>query len=119
MYTLELGIWERLQLNICLPRDAPWSEMEQLVRISKVIGLTDKEKDAIGLVDIKINTLQGTFGTKTWDVDKLAKAETSQTIKLKAVDFMRLKKDADARTNWPREEQSLTLKAKMESAVED
>lgn len=119
MFTLELGLWERLQLNICLPRDAPWAEMEQLVRISKAVGLTDEEEDAIGLVDITINTLQGTFGTKTWDNDKLAKVENVQTIKLKAADFARLKKDADARQNWPRGERALALKAKMEAAQED
>lgn len=118
MYNLELGLWERLQLNICLPRDAPWSEMEQLVRISKVLELADKEKVSIGFTDITINTLQGTFGTKTWDNDKLVEVENLQPVTLKAADFARLKKDADARTNWPRDERALALKAKMEAAVE-
>lgn len=118
MYTLELGLWERLQLNICLPRDAPWAEMEQLVRISKAVGLTNDEEVSIDFNVVRVQTAQGTIEGKTWDNDKLTKMENLQTIKLKAADFLRLKKDADTRPNWPRGDRSLALKTKMEAAQE-
>ncbi len=119
MYNLRLGLWERLQLGICLPRDAPWSEMEQLVRISKTLGLTDEEETAIGLEAIVLNTFQGTITTTKWDDAKLTMAENVQEFAFPAADFERLKKDASARANWPRDERSIVLKKKFDDAVED
>lgn len=123
MYILKLGLWERIQLNLCLPRDTSWVDLEQLVRISKVIGLTDEEKKSIDFQKVIVQTHQGTLTTEAWDGDKLSEMENLQEFKLKAVDFLRLKKDADARVNWPRVdelgEQSLALKVKMEAAQED
>lgn len=119
MYNLELGLWERLQLNLCLPRDANWQEMEQLVRISKALALTNEENESIGLETVRVPTQHGTIETKSWDEEKLSQAENIQTVTLKAVDFECLKKHAGGRTNWPRGEESLVLRGKFESAVED
>jgi len=119
MYNLELGIWERLQLNLSLPRDTTWAEMEQLVRISNAVDLTDAEGKSIGLETMRVATARGTIETKTWDEEKLAKAESIQTVTLKATDFECLKKHAAERASWPTGDESLVLREKFESAVED
>lgn len=120
MYTLKLGLWERIQLNMCLPRNVPWVEMEQLVRILKTIALSDEEKDSIGFEEIKVQAKQGgILDALSWDTKKLAALENLREFKFKAADFARLKADADAWALWPTDERSLALKAKMEAAVED
>lgn len=122
MYNLKLDLWERIQLEECLPRDASWSEMEQLVRISKLLSLTDEEKLSIDYKTVKVQTHQGAMEGKAWDNDKMARIEQTE-IKLKVVDFERLRKAANARTNWPRTDNAglrvLALKAKFDAAVED
>ncbi len=121
MYTLELGLWERIRLNMCLPRNALLSEMEQLLRIMNFIALTDEEKDSIEFDKTRIQTQAGdVIDMLNWNAKKLSEQDRGLTeIKFPAADFARLKKCADAWTKWPLDERSLALKAKMEAVQED
>ncbi len=121
MYTLELGLWERIQLNMCLPRNAPLSEMEQLLRIMNLIALTDEEKKSIEFGKTRVQTQAGdVIDMLNWDAKKLAKQDKSLTeIKFPAADFVCLKQCADGWPKWPLDEQSLALKEKMEAVQED
>lgn len=119
MYTIELTAWERIQLDIALPRNATWTEFEQLLKIADALALSDDEEKAIDYQVQTARTVQGQeFDAMTWDNAKVASLAPVH-VKLESADFDKLKKSAEARTNWPRDRRSVALKAKFESAVED
>jgi hypothetical protein len=119
MYTLKLGLWERIQLDICLPRNAPLAEIRQLLRIMDVLALTDGEKESIGFENAIARTTQGQeFETVVYDEKKISSAE-SKPFSLETEDFNKLKALILARLNWPRDHRTIDLQDKIEAAVED
>ena len=119
MYTLELSIWERIQLDICLPRNAQLDKIEQLLRIMDAITLTADEKTSINFRIEKYETPQGPFDIRRWDDEELAAKEHDSIIKIETEDFIVLKKATATRPAWPTDLRTVTLREKIDSAQED
>lgn len=118
MYKLELTMWERIQLDITLPRNAPLSQIPQLLRIMDTIKLDASEKSSISYEIVDIETQRGTIQSMQYDHEKITKAEHNKDVHIETEDFIVLKKCVMDRPNWPTEERSMILLDKIESAEE-
>lgn len=120
MYKLNLTKWDRLQANLCLPRNGPLGDVEQLLRIMDATALTEGEKDSVGYTDLPVQTQGGMVTLPVWEPAKMDKDTEEIEVSLKGVDFEKLKKLANQRQNWPTTDlRTLTFKRKIDAAVED
>ena len=119
MYTLSLTLWERVQLDLCLPRNAPLADIEQLLRIMDNIGLTNEDKACIDFDVREIDTQRGPADIRTWNDEKLSDSEYDSPIQFETEDFKVLKKNVAARQSWPTDLRTVTLKRKMDGVQED
>jgi len=56
MKKVRLTTWERLNLVNCLPKESRWDSVDQLLKISEKLDLSDEEKELVGFeVDITGN----------------------------------------------------------------
>lgn len=121
MYRMQLTLWERLQLDLCIPRNAPLNEIRQLLRITDVLALSSEDKDAIGYTFSMVRSPAGPINIPEWNQEKLAELDDerdAQAIDLESEDMKKLRQLAERREYWPTETRSIELKEKLKAAEE-
>lgn len=118
MYKINLTLWERVQLDMCIPRNAPLKEIPQLLRVMDAISPTDAEKSAIDYDYRTIQTPRGPIQLSTWNEEKLEETSTIKGVKIETEDFKTLMKHVkDAQ--WPTHIWTVELHNKLDAAKED
>ena len=114
MKTLELTIWDRIQLDIAIPRNAPLDDIRVLLDILDKIRLTDEEKEAVGWQIIRVQTPQGPAMITDFDESAPALA-TASSIEFENAEVTKLCSIVKQRRNWPTQVETLELKARLDN----
>ena len=114
MKTLELTVWDRIQLDIAIPRNAPLDDIRVLLDILDKLRLSDDEKTAINFQRIKIPTQQGIVEIADFDEDAPTLSDAS-SVEFENAEFAKLREVANQRRNWPTRIEALELKDKLNS----
>jgi len=113
MKVLTLTTWERLELKNCIPRDAPLEKIEALLRLLKVLALSDEEQEAVGFRLETILTERGPGSLPVWD-----KPDLTFELEFETGDFGQLVELVNARREWPTMDGTLELKKKVDEKKE-
>ena len=119
MYTLELTLWERLQLDLSLPRNAPLTEIKQLLRIMDTVAPTEEEKKAVDFALSDVMSSGGMVTVPVWDTVKMDAMVGETPVKLESEDFRILQKCAKDRSSWPLALRTVDLQEKLDQSQED
>jgi len=112
MKTLELTVWDRIQLDIAIPRNAPLDDIRVLLDILDKIRLSDEEKTAVNFQRIKIATQQGIVEAVDFDRDAPTLGDVS-SIEFENAELAKLREVANQRRTWPTQIEALELKDKL------
>lgn len=111
MIKLQLNTWERMQLLRCIPRDAPLTEIPQLLRLIDILTLTDAEKEAVEFLVEEFSTPQGPTTRETWKSN-----EREFELGFETADFEKLMQLIEQRKSWLIIEATLSLHEKLKKA---
>ena len=103
---LTLGIWERLELLKCIPRDAVMTEVSQLLRLVDVLQLTEAERETCNWQNF---TVQGPQGPEK----RAAFNEFETELEVDTADYEKLIQLARGRQKWPVDSQTIVLRKKL------
>jgi hypothetical protein len=112
MRTVQLSVWDRIQIGLAIPRNAPLKEIRVLLDIDDKVRLSEEEKELVKLQELKIATSQGIAVLTDFDESSAALWD-SQSIEFENAECDKLKQIVSARTNWPTKPESLALQAKV------
>lgn len=118
MYKLTLTDWEQVQLEACLPPNAPLADLEQLLRIKDAIGLQGDKREAVDLRIVQVPTQTGTGSVPFWNGEKLDALAGEVSLEIESEDFKKLKSLVTGRSTWPMDKRSVGLKNKIDNAEE-
>jgi hypothetical protein len=121
MYIVNLTLWDRLQLDLCIPRNAPIREIKQLLRIADVVAPTQEEWEAIGYTVVTVQSQGGPVDIPNWTVNSLETWEMAHgpvAASFESEDMTKLRGLVGQRQTWPTDVRTLELQEKINNAEE-
>jgi hypothetical protein len=111
---INVTLFDRIQLGLCIPRNCALDEMAQFLRISDALELTDEEKGTCSYQIVRLTTPQGLVSYPVWDDEAEGFCTDDVEIEIDKADLEKLCKLARARDSWPRKYESMLLHDKLD-----